>query len=122
MVRISNVRQQNVQSRNEHHVGAVCVFVGATAGIGAATLARMLQMFDDSTFYVLGRSASKFEQQQHSTLERLNSSNNISFIETEVSLISSIDNASKQIADRENKVDYLYMSAGKVPFEGASCK
>lgn len=121
MVQIATVRELNARFTKEQHTGVVCVFVGATAGIGFATLETMIQMFADSTFYVLGRSAAKFKSQQ-SAFQRLGPSNKIVFIESEVSLVSGVDDACKQIAARESKVDYLYMSAGKVPFEGASCK
>ena len=77
-------------------------------------------MFEESTFYVLGRSAAKFESQR-SALQRLSPSNKIVFVQAEVSLVSGVDDACKQIASKETKVDYLCMSAGKVPFEGASC-
>jgi hypothetical protein len=79
----------------------------------------MVQMLDESTFYVLGRSAAKFEERR-TELESLNTSNKIVFIQTEVSLVSGVDDACKQIAEKEKRV-YFYMSAGKVPFEGASC-
>lgn len=120
MVQISMTRERNALFAKENHTGAICVFVGATAGIGYATLERMVQMFEDSTFYVLGRSAAKFESQQPA-LQRLAPSKKIVFVQSEVSLISGVDDACKQIASKEKKVDYLYMSAGKVPFEGASC-
>ena len=119
MVQISTIRERNAQYTKEHHTGLVCVFVGATAGIGAATLECMDQMLDDSTFYVLGRSAAKFEQRRYEL--EASSNNKISFIQTEVSLVSGVDDACKHIMDKEKKVDYLYMSAGKVPFEGAQC-
>ena len=120
MVQISTVRERNAQFTKEHHTGLVCVFVGATAGIGAATLERLVQMLDESTFYVLGRSAAKFEGRR-AELESLNTSNKIVYIQTEVSLVSGVDDACKQIVEEEKRVDYLYISAGKVPFEGASC-
>jgi NADP-dependent 3-hydroxy acid dehydrogenase YdfG len=120
MVHISTIRERNARYTKEHSAGLVCVFVGATAGIGAATLERMVQMLDDSTFYVLGRSATKF-QAQKSKLESLNTNNKISFIQTEVSLVSGVDDACQLVVEKENEVDYLYMSAGKVPFEGATC-
>ena len=120
MVRISTVKERNAIFTKEHQTGAVFVLVGATAGIGYATLERMIQMFEKSTFYVLGRSAAKFESQQ-SALQQLEPSNKVVFTQAEVSLVSGVDDACKQIASKEKKVDYLYMSAGKVPFEGASC-
>jgi NADP-dependent 3-hydroxy acid dehydrogenase YdfG len=120
MVKISTVRERNVLFAKVYHTGAVLIFVGATAGIGYATLERMIQMFQESTFYVLGRSAANFKSQQ-SALQRLGPSNKIVFVQAEVSLVSGVDDACKQIARKEKKVDCLYMSAGKVPFEGASC-
>lgn len=120
MVKIATVKQCNMQFANEHRTGLVCVFAGATSGIGASTLERMITMLDESTFYVLSRSAARFET-QHSKLGRLNPSCRIVFIEIEISLLSAIDTACKDIIATEQKVDHLYMSPGLVPLNGPQC-
>lgn len=120
MVKTSTITESNDRFTSETHEGLVCVFVGATSGIGMGTLRRTATMLSSSTFYVLGRSESRFSKE----LEALRSSSptcKIIFIETEVSLISGIDLACKQILSKEKKVDVVCMSPGGMPFQGAVC-
>ena len=120
MVKTAIIKQSNARFASEQHVGRVCVFVGATSGIGAGTLEKMVQQLQNSTFYVLGRSKARFAAQR-AKLESLNPSCKLIFIESEVSLLCDVDAACRQITAAEDKVDYLYMSAGLVPFNGAQC-
>ncbi|KAJ9501881.1 hypothetical protein H2202_002843 [Exophiala xenobiotica] len=117
MAKLTTVQQHNAHFAEEQHEGVVSVFAGATKGIGTSTLARMATMLHKSTFYILGRSAKRF-QSQVEKLKNSNSSCNFVFIETDVSLLSDVDAACKQITSSEKKVDYLYMSAGLVPLNG----
>ena len=120
MVMLLSIPQHNAHFTEEHHEGVVSVFAGATRGIGTSTLERMATMLHKSTFYILGRSAKRFGSQ----LEKLKDSNpscNFVFIEADVSLLSDVDAACKQITTSEKKVDYLYMSAGLVPLNGPEC-
>lgn len=119
MVKATTVRQHNSVDRTQD-VELVCVFAGATSGIGASTLERMVQKLQKSTFYVLGRSASRFANQR-ARLESLNSSCKLVFLQAEVSLLSDVDTACKQITAAEEKVDYLYMSPGLIPLNGPQC-
>jgi len=98
----------------------VCVFAGATSGIGASTLERMATMLHSPTFYVIGRSATRFVA-QHTKLATLNPSCKIAFLEADVSLLSDVDVVCKQIVQAEKKLDYLYMSPGLIPLNGAQC-
>lgn len=120
MVAITKIAQSNNSFAAQQHEGVVCVFAGATSGIGARTLERMVAMFKAPTIYVLGRSSTRFAVQRK-TLEARNPACNIVFVETDVSLIAGIDLATRQIAAAETKVDYLCMSMGGVPFGGAEC-
>ena len=120
MVNTTTVRQDNARFASEHHRGLVCVFAGATSGIGAGTLERMTLMLDTPTFYVLGRSAARFASQR-AKLQSLNASCKIVFLEVEVSLLSDVDTACKRIAESEKTVDCLYMSPGLMPLNGPQC-
>ena len=119
MVKATTIRQYN-DSDKKRDVGLVCVFAGATSGIGASTLRKMVQKLQKSTFYVLGRSVPRFASQR-AKLESLNLSCKLVFIQAEVSLLSDIDAACKQITAFEQKVDYLYMSPGLIPLNGPQC-
>lgn len=77
-------------------------------------------MLHKSTFYILGRSATRFSPQL-SKLKSINPTCQFVFVEAEISLISEVDVACKRIAAAEQRVDYLYMSAGLLPLNGAEC-
>lgn len=117
MVKTAEVVAANSRFASEHHEGRVCVFAGATSGIGLGALRRLAKMLYSSTFYILGRSESKFT----SELESLRSSAptcKFVFIEAQVSLIRSIDEASKCIISMDKKIDILCISPGGMPFQG----
>jgi NAD(P)-dependent dehydrogenase (short-subunit alcohol dehydrogenase family) len=120
MVKITSIDESNARFASEHHAGLICVFVGATSGIGASTLESMANILESSTFYVLGRSETSFVAQK-ARVESLNSSIKILFIKAEVSLLSEIDAACQRIRTVERKIDILYMSQGCVPLNGPVC-
>ncbi|KAK7973194.1 hypothetical protein PG996_007422 [Apiospora saccharicola] len=118
MVKFSDVVESNAHFARGQHEGRVCVFAGATSGIGYGTLRRLITMMRSSTFYVLGRNESSFATQ----LDELRASaptNKITFVECQLSLIRDVDAACKSIAAAEKKVDLLCMSPGGMPFQGA---
>jgi len=122
MVTTAAVRTSNDRfAKSERHLGLVCVFAGATSGIGRATLESLVGMLESSNFYVLGRNPDRFARH----LERLRASaptNKIVFIETQLSLISSVDAACERIKAAEKKVDRVCLSPGGMPFGGATCE
>lgn len=77
-------------------------------------------MLQSPTFYVLGRSTTRFATQREKLLI-LNPQMKIVFLEIETSLIADIDGACKQILDVEERVDYLYMSQGCIPLNVPQC-
>jgi len=89
MVSISVVKQSNATFAKQHAESLVVVLAGATSNLGAGTLEQLATMLYASTFYVLGRSATRFTTQRE-TLQKLNPSLKIVFIETDVSLIAGI--------------------------------
>ncbi|KAH8695816.1 hypothetical protein GQ44DRAFT_744502 [Phaeosphaeriaceae sp. PMI808] len=121
MVDISEVRKGNARFAAQAHSGLVCVFAGAAARIGSATLREMVGFLRSSTFYVLGRDPSRY-QNRLDELKTIENTNKIIFIETQVALISSIDDAYKQIQAAEKKVDIICLSPGGMSFQGAICK
>lgn len=121
MVGVAAIAESNLAYAREQHSGLVCVFAGATAGIGRATLERLAIMLHSSTFYILGR-----DKQRHAAwlgqLRATAPSSKFVYIEAQVSLISDIDKACDQILPSERKVDILCMSPGGMPFAGAKCR
>jgi NADP-dependent 3-hydroxy acid dehydrogenase YdfG len=111
MVVISEIRRRNASYASQGHRGLVCVFAGATAGIGAATLREMVGLLHSSTFYVLGRDPHRY-QDKLDELKKLGPSNNIVFIETQIALISGIDKACREISAAAKKIDVICVSPG----------
>lgn len=116
MVKLSTVIEANASFARDHpkNEGLVCVFSGATGGIGEGTIEQMATILQGATFYVLGRSAKDFASQR-AKLESLNPTVKLVFLETQLSLIADIDAACKKIAASEQKVDCLFMSQGCFP-------
>ncbi|KAF5875533.1 putative short-chain dehydrogenases protein [Botrytis fragariae] len=116
MVKIPEIYQANASfgKDDDSSQGLICVFAGATSNIGASALEALAEMLQSPTFYVLGRSATRFATQREKLLS-LNPQMKLVFFEVETSLISDIDAACKKILDAEKRVDYLYMSQGCIP-------
>ncbi|KAI9696487.1 MAG: hypothetical protein M1820_008115 [Bogoriella megaspora] len=119
MVKISTVRKSILRfaKESEHDEGLVCVFAGATSGIGASTLETLARILSNPTFYVLGRSEEQFASQR-ARLASLNPGCKIVFLEAQFSLLSDVDAICKRITLAETKVDYLCMSPGVIPING----
>jgi len=120
MVSISEIHKSNASFAARSHHGLVCVFAGATAGIGAATLRELVGLMHSSTFYVFGRTPSRYHDRLDE-LKKIGLTNEIVFVDTQISLISKIDDACKLIATAEGKVDIIFASPGGMPFQGAIC-
>ncbi|PSN60127.1 hypothetical protein BS50DRAFT_210335 [Corynespora cassiicola Philippines] len=118
MVAISEIRRSNASYAAQDHHGLVCVFAGATAGIGAATLREMVGLLRSSTFYVLGRKPDRY-QHKLDELRTIGPTNDIVFIETQIALISGIDKACNLIRGATEQVDIICVSPGGMPFQGA---
>ncbi|KAI1752023.1 hypothetical protein F4782DRAFT_502945 [Xylaria castorea] len=125
--KISTIIKRNAQFESQNrqaHQGEydVCVFAGAMSGIGARILERMVMVSYHSTvFYVLWDSSEPSNSHRKRVLESiLNRGCKIVFIDADVSLISDMDAASKQIIDVEEKVDYLCMSKNDTPVGDAT--
>ncbi|KAF4451249.1 Dehydrogenase/reductase SDR family member 12 [Fusarium austroafricanum] len=95
------------------------VFLGATSGIGRSTTRQFNIATDNKspTIYIVGRSHSAAVP-LIAELREANPSASIQFIERDVSLVKETDAAMKEIANKETKVDLLFMSVGFMSFEG----
>lgn len=99
----------------------VAVFVGATRGIGLATLKVLIRALPNPRFYVIGRSKARFAGEL-ALLSEYNPNATVQFVEAEVSLIKAIDSACERIMNLEKHVDLLFMSPGSLAFGGPHCK
>lgn len=100
----------------------VTVWVGATSGIGLATLEAFVSRGQPLRAYIVGRSAAR----QAPLLDGLRSRNaraEIRFVEGHVSLLSDVqricdDIISAQKQQGDSSIDALFLSAGYVPLTG----
>jgi NAD(P)-dependent dehydrogenase (short-subunit alcohol dehydrogenase family) len=93
------------------------VFVGATSGIGKATLTRLVAQQTPIKIYVIGRNAVK----QQLFLEQLQGSNSkadVIFLEGEVSLMVEVKRVCDKIKGKESSLDALFLSTGYIPWGG----
>ncbi|KAM0189351.1 hypothetical protein ACHAPA_012161 [Fusarium lateritium] len=97
--------------------GFIAVFVGATRGIGLATLKSLTQTLKKPRFYVIGRSQAKFEYEL-TALRECNPDAEIRFLEGKVSLLRDVDDVCDRILQTESHLDLLYMSPGSLAFGG----
>ncbi|CVL06778.1 uncharacterized protein FMAN_11874 [Fusarium mangiferae] len=95
----------------------VAVFVGATRGIGLATLKVLIRTLPNPRFYVIGRSKARCAGEL-ALLSEYNPNATIQFVEAEASLIKGIDDACEGIMKLEKRVDLLFMSPGSLAFGG----
>ncbi|KAF9769140.1 hypothetical protein IL306_013502 [Fusarium sp. DS 682] len=100
---------------SSHHF--VAVFVGATRGIGLATLKVLTRTLPNPRFYIIGRSKARFAPEL-ALLNEYNPNATIRFVEAEVSLLKAVDDACQKIIDLERHVDLLFMSPGSLAFGG----
>lgn len=119
MVILSDVISHNNDLR-QRAAGLVALLVGATSGIGLATLLVLAKSLPSSRLYVVGRSKARFASEL-SRLEQLNDSTEIIFIECEIALIRNVDKIVACLSSRESKLDLLYMSPGSLAFGGPHC-
>lgn len=106
---------------SQHKPGFVAVFVGATRGIGLATLKTLTRTLKKLRFYVIGRAQAKFEPEL-TALRECNPDAEIRFLEGEISLLRDVDDVCDRILQSESHLDLLYMSPGSLAFGGPHCK
>lgn len=116
MVQIKDIRVSNAAFKASK-VSLVAVFVGATSGIGLATLKLLAETTVTPTLYVLGRSK-RAATPLLDDLAKINPQTTVNFIETEVSLIKNVDKVCEEIAAKEKKVDILFLSPGGISLGG----
>lgn len=117
MVAIKAVRASNATFKATSTPGMVAVFAGATSGIGMGTLKAFIKYANAPKAYIIGRS----ESAAGSLLKDLRLSNpsaTINFLEGEISLIKEVDRLCDDIKRKEKKVDFVFLSAGYLSFDG----
>ncbi|KAM5355120.1 hypothetical protein ACJ41O_001766 [Fusarium nematophilum] len=109
MPSLSSIHQANTQAANKTRI--VAVMMGGTGGIGAATCRELVTSFKKPKLYIVGRNklaASRLTQE----LRAINSSAEVYFIQSDLTLLRNVDGACRSVAQRESAIDLLFLTAG----------
>lgn len=111
MVNLEEVKLSNARIASELPSGLVAVFVGATSGIGEATLKQFAKSVPKCRVYFIGRSQDAGDRIAAECKE-LNLDSEFIFLKGDLSLIKTVDELCLQIKSRESAVNLLFNSAG----------
>lgn len=91
--------------------------MGGTAGIGETTVREFMRYTLRPTVYLVGRNE---EQASRiiGELRNINGDAKIDFIKSDISLLRNVDKACKNIQDKEEKINLLFMTAGFARLNG----
>jgi NAD(P)-dependent dehydrogenase (short-subunit alcohol dehydrogenase family) len=116
MVALSEILSCNAQIRSSFPPGPVALFVGATSGIGAATLKAFAKYTVKPKAYFVGRSQEAADA-IIAECQQLNPEGEYIFIAADVSLIKVVDDVCAQIQAREPYLNILFLSQGVARFD-----
>ncbi|GLB02736.1 hypothetical protein AtubIFM57258_006200 [Aspergillus tubingensis] len=116
MVAISEVRGQLPNIKNLGS-GLVAVFVGGTSGIGLSTAREFTRYATAPHIYLIGRNEAQASE-IISELRAVNQSATVDFIKSDISLLKNVDTTCREIAQKESKVNLLFLSAGILTTQG----
>ena len=118
MVSLKDVRESNSKLKsNSGSSGLVAVFVGGTSGVGESTIKQLATHADTPKVYIVGRSeasASRIIEE----VKKLNPGASFSFIKADVSVLQNVDAVCKEIKQKEDKLNLLFLSSGYLTFAG----
>nr|OQO18867.1 hypothetical protein B0A51_14533 [Rachicladosporium sp. CCFEE 5018]OQO25552.1 hypothetical protein B0A51_06871 [Rachicladosporium sp. CCFEE 5018] len=115
MVNLEAVRASNAQG--ELIRDFVGVYVGATGGIGEATLKEVFQRTVRPRAYIIGRSKDKADE-IISKLSEINPSGQCFFIARDVSRLENVDTVCAELREKEPKINALFLTAGYMTLSG----
>jgi len=101
--------------------GLTALFLGATSGIGQATLKQFAQHAANPRIYIVARNAAATAPLVEE-LRLLNADGQYEVIEKNVSLLKETDEVAEIVKAKETKLDLLFMSVGFFSFDGRQGK
>ena len=111
MVSLSLVQSSNTLISSTLPPNLVAVFVGATSGIGEATLKQFAKHARQPRAYFVGRSQDAGDR-IFAECKALNAKGEFIFIKADVSLIRIVDKVCEEIKAKEKAINILFLSAG----------
>lgn len=116
MISLDEVKASNSRLTSET-TPRVAVFVGATAGIGQATLSQLVCSGFPVKAYIIGRDEAACQPFLRK-LRHTNPAAELVFLQGQISLMAETKRLTDEILDQETHVDLLFLSAGFLPFHG----
>ena len=117
MVSLARVQSSNSLISSTLPPNLVAVFVGATSGIGEATLKQFAIHSHKPRVYFVGRSQDAANRIADEC-KALNSDGEYIFIKADVSLIRVVDTVCEEIKAKEKAINILFLSAGFPSMDG----
>ncbi|KAI3341794.1 NAD(P)-binding protein [Ustulina deusta] len=111
MVSLSSVSSSNSRISSALPSRLVALFVGATSGIGEATLKKFAQHAKSPRAYFIGRSQEAADRIV-AECQALNPTGQYIFRQADVSLIRVVDEVCEQIKGKEQSINILFLSCG----------
>lgn len=111
MVSLSAIRTSNALIKSTFPAGLVAVFIGATNGIGEASLKQFAQYTNQPRAYFVGRSQDAGDRIA-AECKALNPGGEYIFTKADVSLMRVVDEVCEEIKRKEKSLNLLFLSAG----------
>jgi short-subunit dehydrogenase len=111
MVTLSEVQSSNALIGTALPSGLVAVFVGATNGIGEATLIEFARNARQPHVYFVGRSQEAGDRIAREC-RQLNPDGEFTFIKADLSLMRNVDDVCREIRSKEKAINLLFLSCG----------
>ena len=119
MVAISAVRASNAKISSTFPPSPTALFVGATSGIGQATLEAFAANTQSPIIYFVGRSKAAGESIARDVKQRINPRGTYEFIQADCALIAEVDRVCDYVKEKVGaKLDFLCLSCGYLSFDG----
>ncbi|GFF22923.1 dehydrogenase/reductase SDR family member on chromosome X [Aspergillus udagawae] len=116
MPSIQTIRQANSKIK-ELGPGLVGIFAGGTSGVGESTCREFVRNTRQPTVYIIGQSQKKASNLM-AGLTAINSEARITFLQSDLTLLTNVDSVCREILAKENVVSLLFLSAGFLSMNG----
>ncbi|PIA94524.1 hypothetical protein CB0940_08949 [Cercospora beticola] len=119
---LKEIRASNASLHQTHSSPTTALFVGATSGIGLATLQAFAKHIPFPHTIIIRRNQKTF-QPHLDNLKTLNPNRTYTFLESDISLLANVDSVSQEIKSilsqqPNSKLDLLFLSQGYISFTG----
>lgn len=110
MVSLEVIRSSN-RRLDSLPANLVAVFVGATSGIGETAMKQFVKHANAPKVYFVGRTTT-WADRIKKELQILNAKGTYIFLRCDASLLNSVDEVCKELSDREDSINLLFLSIG----------